>query len=109
MDFPKDFKKCPHCGSEELVTHEAIKTVALQMKAMPKPMPYMERIELPLVQQGNLNDSAKRIPVMSLYHDICAGCGVRRLVRAEIVYAPKPIEPTKLVVPAKLPPNMKAN
>ncbi len=81
-DFPMNFPKCNNCGSEKTVAKSAFdEEIENGNKLIPHlPIRCLDQ-ETRLLQDPK---TAKFVmPILVLFWDICAGCGMRRLTRVE--------------------------
>lgn len=85
--FPLEFNECPDCGSTERVTELAMQEMEAE-KGIKRENPFvsMEKAGIPLASP--LKIVGVTVPILVCHYDVCAGCGLRRCVRAEIIDAP---------------------
>lgn len=90
MTEPKliaEFKLCPYCGGKDLVSALGLATV---FKGKDMPFSSLRRDAIPL-EQPQL--AGITVPVLVVHYDVCAGCGMERCTKAEIIQAPVTASP----------------
>ena len=80
MEFPIIVGQCPSCGGTETVSRAAQKAVFPHATDTPTAL---ERVITPIANQAGDPGIVPRVVVVS--HDVCAACGTRYCVRAELV------------------------
>lgn len=98
--FPLEFNECPNCGGSERVVELAMQEVE-KGKGVKRENPFvsMEKVGIPLTNP--LKIVGVTVPILLCHFDICASCGLRRCVKAEIIDAPM-----KFAAPQQGPPGM---
>ena len=91
-DFPMIFPECPICKCKETVANTAFREeIKNGNKAIPILTTHCLDQEVRLLQDPR---TAKfSAPAIILMWDVCAGCGIRRLIRAEKQNMPVNVEP----------------
>jgi hypothetical protein len=89
--FPIDFPKCPFCGSTETLAPLVLKEKEQRGFKEETPFPALTKMLAPLIPIEKAVGIT--LPMITLYKDICAGCGIERCTRADIADVPITMAP----------------
>lgn len=91
-----EYPNCPQCGNPETISHLATAGLRESGKIAEDTPTQTRMVTLPLEV---VTPGSKTAEVCFLVYDICAGCGLERLVRAEVAKVPVDMPNPKLITP----------